>query len=242
MAYQCEAKNEAAFVQQLVRYANAGYRFYVVGIIGDRKPAEHVDARLIEKFAIDKSSQARSRAKQRGEANVQYIRLGCLWVMLATEGKHRFFEDNRSQSGDKQWHDLRAKALRVGPYAISSKLDGGWKKDASKLRRYRTRVTLTREAYKELVAFFEDKAAHWSRENLEARFEALGQRYLAYRPVREQLIQLVKRVNRKRKLSGYEKIPYTCLKMPSCVRTIKVFGKDRVKEESSSHRIAGNRH
>ena len=226
MAYQCVARNEAAFVQQLVRYANSGYRFYVVGIISDRKPAEHVDARLIEKFDIDKSSQARSRAKKRGEANLQYIRLGSLWVMLATEGKHRFFDDNRSKSGDKQWHDLRCKALKVGPYAISSKLDGGWKKGASKLKRYRTRVTLTREAYKELIAFYEDKAVHWSRENLETRFEALGQQYLAYRPIREQLIHLVKRVNRNRKLSGYEVIPYSCLKMPSCVRTIKVFSKE----------------
>ena len=223
MAYRCVARNQDAFVQQIVRYSNAGYRFYVFGDVKGGRNGEEIDARLIEKFSIDKSAQARSRAKKRGEANLQYLRHGKFWVILATEGRHKFFDTHRRKSGEKEWYDLRRKALNVGPYAISSKLDGGWCRGEKKLKRYRTRVTLTRAEYKELVAFFEEKAAHWSREALEERFQQLGKKYMAYRPVREQLVQLVRRTNKRRKLAGYEKVQYSSLQIPSCVRSIEVF-------------------
>jgi len=224
MAYQYKARNQTAFLQQLVRYVQAGYRFYIFGATG-RKPAESVDERLLTKFDIRKSPQQRSRAKARGEANLQYIRLEDFWVILATKGKHPFFDVHRTKEGRAEYKDLRKTALRVGPYAISSKLDGAWNKESSnsKLNRYRVRVTLTRAEYKELVAFFEGKACHWSAERLEAEFAKVGQLYLPYSPVKNQLVQLVRRTNKKRKEAGYKRIPYSALNMPPHAKSETVF-------------------
>lgn len=224
MAYQYLARNETALVQQLVRYVQAGYRFYIVGSIG-RKSAEAVDERLLTKFDIRKSPQQRSRAKGRGESNLQYIRLDDFWVILATKGKHPFFGAHRTKQGRAEYKDLRRTALRVGPYAISSKLDGAWnqKNSNSKLSRYRVRVTLTRDEYKELQAFFEEKASHWSQEKLAAEFEKKGRFYLPYRPIRNQLVQLVRRTNKVRKLCGFKPISYSALNIPSHAKSETVF-------------------
>ncbi len=85
-------------IQQLVRYVQAGYRFYHVGCVG-RKDASVVDERPIEKFGIAKSPQQRARAKKRGEANLQYIRIGDFSINPSTEGRHRFFDAHFGKDG-----------------------------------------------------------------------------------------------------------------------------------------------
>jgi len=75
----------------------AGYRYYVVGRIPDGKDPQRVDAKLKAKYDLGLSRWQRARRKRAGSASVRYLRHGRLFVMLATEGKHRWFEDERSQ-------------------------------------------------------------------------------------------------------------------------------------------------
>lgn len=219
--YRYEAKSLAGFVQQLVRYAGSGYRYYVVGEVRRGKAPEAVDRSLLAKFDIAKSPQQRARAKQRGEANVQYIRFQDVWVMMVTPGRHDWF-DTHSEVGKRKYKDLKEGApLRAGPYSIQLSLDGTLK--AGEPKRYRVRVSLNEKAYKELRALYLDRAVHWSVEKLAESFGREGRKYLPYRRVREQLVEIVRQVNKRRKVHGYEQVPYGSLNVPAVVRSVPVF-------------------
>src|SRR5580693_2412595 len=96
MEYRCEATSVAGFIQQLaVAYVGRGYFFYVTGEIPERKDPRAVDRRIIEKYAVAVGKTARFRRKAAGLANIQYIRYRRAFVLLATSGKHPFFEEER---------------------------------------------------------------------------------------------------------------------------------------------------
>ena len=66
MTYRCEAKSVIGFVQQLAsNYLPHGYWFYVTGVIPDGKDPRDVDRKLLAKYGIDISRQARCRRKLR---------------------------------------------------------------------------------------------------------------------------------------------------------------------------------
>lgn len=215
--YCYEAQSFAGFVQQLVRYVQSGYRFYVVGEVPARKPVEAIDAKLLQRYAIAKSSQQRARAKLRGEANLQYLRFGRTFVLMATMGRHPFFEAEVDGKGRALWRDVRRTPIRLGPYALSSRLDGQWKPGAPK--RYRVHVRLAREPYLGeralLLTVSPARAA--------SAVERLGRRFLPYAPVRKQLVRLVKALNDTRRAAGLAPVPYAALCAPRRVRAVKVF-------------------
>src|SRR5438270_14075747 len=92
--YRCEATSLEGFLQQLaVCYVGRGYWFYVTGFIPPDKDPRSVDRKLIEQYGIEISKWSRARRKRAGIASVQYIRFRQFFVLLATEGKHRFFID-----------------------------------------------------------------------------------------------------------------------------------------------------
>lgn len=215
--YRYVATSEAGFVQQIVRCVAKGYRYYTVGRVRRGKAPEQVDQVLLTKFGIERSPSARARAKQRGEANIQYLRYGDLWVMMATKGKHHWKEEHTDNTGKPEYHDFRNKALEVGNYAISSRLDG------QNQAKYRVRVVLNRAAYKELRALYLDRAKHWSVQNLGEALRRDVRQLLPYRPIRVQLIELIRQMNKVRKPKGYERIPYKELEVASVVYSVSVF-------------------
>ena len=92
--YRCEVPSVGGFVQQVaVSYLTHGYFFYVAGVVPEGKDARRVDEKLIERYELDVSKWTRARRKRAGLANVAYLRHGRFFVLLATAGKHRFFED-----------------------------------------------------------------------------------------------------------------------------------------------------
>jgi hypothetical protein len=115
MQYRCEATTVAGFVQQLaVAYVGRGYFFYVLGEIPERKDPRDVDQRLIAKYGIAIGKTAWARRKAAGLANVQYLRYGRTFVLLATHGRHPFFE----REGNLV-RDVREVPIKFGGYAIS---------------------------------------------------------------------------------------------------------------------------
>jgi hypothetical protein len=121
--YLCEATSVEGFVQQLaVSYVRNGYCFYVPGAIPEGKNPKATDDRIIHKYDIAVSKWVRWRRKQAGQANVQYIRFGRFFVLMATEGEHRFFME------EHDIRDIRRFPIRFYGYSIGYRQgkDGKW--------------------------------------------------------------------------------------------------------------------
>jgi hypothetical protein len=188
MKYRAEATSLPGFVQQIaVSYVANEYFFYVTGSVPERKDPTLVDRKLVARYGIDVSKWTRSRRRKTGEAGVQYIRFRRLFVVMATHGQHRFFEDE-----GEQVRDLRRVPLKVEGYSIS-------------YREGRVQVRIEREEYGQLKDHFVKIALRRSAEALADEFESLP--YVPYAPVRGQLLCIWRAVNRVRKVAGLELVP-----------------------------------
>lgn len=124
MEYRCVATSVEGFVRQLaVAYITHGYWFYVTGTIPEGKDPASVDAKLIDRYDIAISKWARCRRKKQGLANMQYLRQGRFFVLLATKGRHEFFERERPVI-----RDVRRKSIKFAGYSIGCRKgrDGRW--------------------------------------------------------------------------------------------------------------------
>lgn len=124
MEYRCVATSVEGFVQQLaVAYITHGYWFYVAGTIPEGKDPAAVDAKLIDRYGIAISKWTRCRRKRRGLANMQYLRHGRFFVLLATKGRHEFFERESASI-----RDVRRKSIKFAGYSIGCRKgrDGRW--------------------------------------------------------------------------------------------------------------------
>ena len=99
--YKWNATTLEGFIQQLaVAYVARKYFFYVSGHVPTRRSAAEHDERMLAKFDVARSKWSRYRRRQqRGPdgfplANVQYLRYRNFWVLLATAGHHRFFDEH----------------------------------------------------------------------------------------------------------------------------------------------------
>jgi len=194
MQYRCEAKSVAGFVQQVaVSYVANGYFFYVAGRVPEDKAPEAVDAKIIEKYDIAISKWARARRKQAGIANLQYIRYDRFFLILATHGVHRIFEEE-----EKVLRDVRRVPIRFAGYSISFR--GG-----------HSHVRLAPEEYGIVKSYLVGLAACRSIQHLVDEFRPLD--FEPYAPVRRQLLNVLRAVNRKRIGAGYETISSSILRL-----------------------------
>ncbi|NOZ57151.1 MAG: hypothetical protein GXO73_10245 [Calditrichaeota bacterium] len=206
MKYRCEANCLEGFIQILAsNYLPHGYWFYVTGYIPENKDPQAVDRKLIEKYDIALSRQQRARRKKAGRANMHYLRIGPFFVLLATHGKHRFFEEERSSI-----RDIRKYPLQIGGYSITVKRGQFLKKPSPQSPappdgRYRVRVQISRRRYRELMAHFLELAAHRRAETIAREFWNVP--FEPYAPIRKQLLQILRRVNSVRAAMGYDQLP-----------------------------------
>ena len=208
--YQCEAKSVDAFIAQLIRYVASGHYFYLTGRIPDRKDAAAVDRKLVELYGIAKPRWARARRRLAGTAGIHYLRHGRLFVLIATHGKHPFFEDHATS-----FCDVRRQALHVGGYAVRYTY-------SVREQRWKVFVRLDRETYRNLRAQMLDmalRASYRAPDALEREFRRLH--WQPYEPVRRQLAAIVKAVNRKRRHAGCR--PISLSSVPTMRRISSVF-------------------
>jgi hypothetical protein len=201
--YRCEVTSVSGFVQQLACcYLPHGYWFYVIGWVPERKVPEEVDRKLIEKYGIDISRQSRARRKRAGFANLHYLRFARYFVLLATHGLHPFFEHEA-----KAIRDVRRVPLKFGGYSIAYKR-GQYKRKACPGDRaiaddkWHARVQIGRETYAELKAYFLEIASRRRADELARELYRLP--FEPYAPVRQQLLNILRLVNRARKAAGLE--------------------------------------
>jgi hypothetical protein len=212
MEYRCEATSVAGFVQQLaVSYIGRGYFFYVRGQIPDKKEPRVVDENIIEKYGIGIGKTARARRKAAGFANIQYLRYERSFLLLATHGKHPFFDKEGNLIRDAREHPIK-----FGGYAVS----------------YRSRhphVRIEQRQYLELKAFLSDVAVHRKAEWIATTLSRLP--FEPYAPVRAQLHCILREINRRRGLAGYDPVPASCIRVRR--RVVRPFAADSSPEPAS---------
>lgn len=197
------ARNRDHFVHYLATSLICrGYWFYVCGRIPKGKSAAAIDQKLIRKYDCNNSKSTRWRRKKAGKANVRYLRWNDFFVLISTKGEHRFFEE------EADIKDVRKVPIKVGGYAISFRRDGRPKcKDDH--RQYRVHIRIEDGRYKELAAEFDHFATRMSANALGAKLYEIP--FEGYAPIRRQLCQLLRHVNKKRRRSGMSQLPKDCL-------------------------------
>lgn len=209
--YKYETTSVTGFVQRIATcLLRHGYYYYVQGqVTGDKDPRA-IDKKLLEKYGVVQSEWSRSRRKERGLANLQYLRFDQTWVLMATDGFHPMKSAEQSQL-----RDVREAPIQIAGYSIYVKR-GDFKK---KLfpddvpvpdGKYHARVLISRERYKELRAHFLQVACHRTAEKLIAEINGLP--FEPYKPVWRQLRKLVRLINKKRKAAGYAPLPMTAVR------------------------------
>ncbi|MGE3239514.1 MAG: hypothetical protein AB7G28_01185 [Pirellulales bacterium] len=211
MQYRCVAASPTGFVQQVaVHYLAHGYWFFVQGCVPPDKDPTLVDAKLIAKYGIGVSRQSRSRRKAVGIANIHYIRYGSEFLLLATHGHHPFYDEE----GDNIRDARRAPILFAG-YSLSVQKGGFVRKvDPNTLperdNRWRARVQIQRSEYLLLKSYFLDHAIRWSRAAIaDALFHVP---YEPYAPVRQQMLNILRLINDKRRSAGLQPISSEALR------------------------------
>jgi len=204
MQYRCVASSPEGLVQQVaVSYLRHGYWFYVSGWVKPGKDPEQIDRKLIDKYQIAIGERERAARKQRGLANMQYIRYRHWFLLLATEGHHPFKQHER-----KQIRDCRRVPIRFEGYSISYRRSGLTPKGGGPPK-WHACVRIDRGTYRQLKAFFWKRACHRSPAHLAADFACVP--YGRYAPVRRQLLTILRMVNAKRAQMGFEPVPHSAL-------------------------------
>lgn len=192
MRYRCETVSVEGFIQQLaVAYVSRGYFFYVTGWIPAHKDRRAVDEKLVERYQIDLSKWARARRKQLGQASIQYLRHEDFFALVATHGRHPFFE--REGAGVR---DIRRRALQYAGYSVAFR--GG-----------HVQVRIDLPQYRLLRAWFAGEATRRSVRALAKAFYDLP--FEPYYLVKRQQFNLLRAVNRHRKAAGLSLVPSECI-------------------------------
>ena len=221
MNYKYEVASEIGFLQRIATHLlPKGYFFFVQGTLAAGKNPSALDAKLLAKYDVAKSEGARRWRKQQGLGNVQYVRYRNHWILLATHGHHSIREGEGNNL-----KDARRCPIRIGNYAIYVKRGNYLKREpadeaAKPDGKWRVRVVIAREPYRELCANFLSIACHRRAETLSEELFSLP--YEPYAPVRKQLLKLLRLINAKRQAAGFAKISATSLRFQrEIVRTFE---------------------
>lgn len=204
MKYRAVTTSVEGFVQQIACcYLRHGYWFYVKGRVPDGKRAASIDQKLIDKYRINVSESTRARRKKAGRSNLQYIRHESTFMILATKGEHRFFDEEANLI-----RDVRRVPIRYAGYSISYK-PGGRKKDGSNDDKWHAHVEIDRDQYLDLRAWFSERALRDSPDKLAQAFYEIP--IAPYAPIRRQMLLMLREVNRVRKVAGKKQLPVEIL-------------------------------
>jgi hypothetical protein len=221
MEYRCVATSVAGFVQQLVScYLPHGYWFYVSGVIPPGKDPAEIDDKLVSKYGIGVSRTSRARRKAVGIANVHYIRYGRRFLLLATHGFHPFYDQEA-----KSIRDVRRIPIKFEGYSISVVRGGFLRKAndgsfAARDHKWRVRVQIEKEMFKGLRAYLEDIAPYRTVSQLARELADLP--FEPYAPVRQQLLNLIRYINRRRHTANLEPVGFSVLRYRR--RIVRPFG------------------
>jgi hypothetical protein len=194
--YRCEALSVEGFIQQIaVSYVLHGYFHFVVGKIPEHRDPSAVDTTLITRYGLDISKWTRARRRKAGQASVQYLRYGRVFVIIATEGNHLFYERERVR-------DIRSKPLVCFGYRISCyQRTGG---------RWHPSVKIAPRRYARLRRWIQQSALGNDTAKVESQLAEIP--FAPFGGVVRQSLSLLRLVNKRRKCAGLSAAT------PNCVR------------------------
>ncbi|QDT13463.1 hypothetical protein [Planctomycetes bacterium K23_9] len=220
MKYRAVTTSVEGFVQQIACcYLRHGYWFHVQGKVPAGKSPGAIDEKLISKYGIAVSESTRARRKKSGRSNLQYIRHESNFVILATRGEHRFFDEETNLI-----RDVRRVPIRYAGYSITYK-PGGRKKDGSNDDKWHAHVEIDRQEYLDLRARFSEQALRQSNDRIAKQLYEIP--IAPYAPVRRQMLMILREVNRLRKLAGKQQLPVEVL--PLRRRVVRPFSQDSIQ-------------
>lgn len=206
MQYRCVATSVTGFVQLLAcNLLPHGYWFYVAGRIPPHKDPAAVDAKLIDQYGIALSKRERARRKQLGYANLHYLRYDRRFVIIATQGRHKFLEEERAVV-----RDIRRVPLKFYGYSTGYR-PGGRTRAGERDPRWHAHVQIERKRFLQERAYLRELALRRSESVLREELRQLP--FEPYAPVRRQFLHLLKSVNLARKQVGVSPLPTSVLRL-----------------------------
>ena len=96
--YKYEATSVTGFVQRIATcLLRHGYVHYVQGVVPAGKDPRAIDQKLLGKYEVVQNEWQRARRKERGLANLQYLRHERTFVLMATEGYHPMKSEEKNK-------------------------------------------------------------------------------------------------------------------------------------------------
>ncbi len=112
--YRYEVTSIEGLVQRVATHLlTKGYYFFVQGHVPEGKDPRALDQKLLSRYDVVKTEGARYWRKTQGLANIQYVRFGRAWYLLATHGDH-FIRAGEA----KNLRDARKAPIQLGPYSV----------------------------------------------------------------------------------------------------------------------------
>lgn len=178
-----ELESSSQLIRRITRCVECGYYYYVTGWIPEGKDPRKTDEKLIRKYEIRRQRMALYRDAQVGRAKVRLYRFGRLFIVMASEGEHQIFHQEKMS-------DIRKTPLLVNGFTIVG-------------REGEVSVRWSKRVYKKLREGFL-KAALSPRVKIEEKLRGL--KHPAYPGIFRQKERIIRAVMRKRKRAGKEKI------------------------------------
>lgn len=211
MKYRYEATTIEGAVQLIAAsYLRHGYYWYVTGRIPPEKDAKSIDRKLIDKYDIDLSEWERSHRKKRGLANAHYLRCNDWFILLVSEGHHQIKQPSHQGGEAESLKDCRRIPIKLAGYSISYRRSS-ITDPSQPSTKWRSHVRIDDQRYKELKSRFEYLANHRSPENLALEFSQIP--FARYAPIRRQLLNIHRTVNKLRQQRGFDLLPYSVLNL-----------------------------
>lgn len=190
--YCAEATSAAGFLQMLAaNYLPAGCVFYTQGLLKPHMDAAAIDAKLIARYEIAISKYARCWRRKQGQAAVHLLRYRLFFLLLASEGRHGFYEH------EANIRDARTSPILFRDYAVSVQ-DG------------HSCVRLAPPIEHKLREDFLAMACIRSAAAIAREFHALP--YEPYKPVVWQLLKILRLVNARRDSTGMGPVAEKCIR------------------------------
>ncbi len=190
--YHAQATSVAGFLQVLTaNYLPAGCVFYTQGLLKPHMDVTAIDAKMIARYEIAISKYARCWRRKHGQAAVHLLRYRLFYVLLASEGRHCFYEHEANIK------DARVTPIHFADYHVSVQ-DG------------HSCVRLAPQTKQRLKEDFLGMACTRSAVALAREFRALP--YVPYKPVVWQLLKILRLVNERREIAGRGPVDPKCIR------------------------------
>ena len=136
---------------------------------------------------------------------MQYIRHGNWFVLLATGGHHAFKQQERNQIRDCRRHPIRFEGYSISYRRSPITPKGGGEP------KWHACVRIDGPTYKQLRSYFLDRAIHRNAKSLAQDFARVP--YARYAPIRRQLLNILRSVNKARSKQRFDELPTSTLKL-----------------------------